>query len=335
MSRFLLKVKQAIPLLGHIAFGIIDRGTNLLQVRPSSFCPLSCIFCSVNAGPGSTNRQTEFIVEAEYMVEWFVRVVGEKGLQRAHAYIDAAGDPLTYKDLVKLVRLLKHSGAAETITVETHGALLTQQLIDQLADAGLDRINLSVDALDRELAKKLSGTPWFDVAKVLEVAEYAVSSTNIDLLVAPVWVPGLNDQEVPRIIEWALRIGAGKRVPPLGIQKYEAHKYGRRPAGVKPLPWEKFYRELTRWEDQFGVRLKLSPRDFGIVKSKHIPAAFQVGEKASVNVVFWGWLKDQWLGVARNRVLTIVGVSGEPPVGKKVKIRILRNKDNVYVGRII
>lgn len=335
MARYFLEISSGIPLIGHIAFGIVDRGTNLLQVRPSSFCPLSCIFCSVNAGPKSTNRQTEFVVDAEYLVEWFKHVTRVKELEKAHAYIDAVGDPLTYRDIVKLVRLLRESGLAETIAIETHGALLNRRLVDQLDEAGLDRINLSVDSLDPELAKRLSDTPWLDVERIVDVAEYIASSTKIDLLVAPVWVPGINDHEIPKIIEWALRIGAGKRVPPLGVQKYEAHKYGRRPPAVKPLSWSEFYRELSKWEEQFGVRLKLSPRDFGIRKAKQFPIAFQVGERTSVEVVYWGWLRGQWLGVARDRVVSIVGVLGEPPIGRKVKVRILRNKDNIYVGRIV
>ena len=46
-NKFFLKIEDDIPLIGHIAFGIIDRGTNLLQIRATSFCALSCIFCSV------------------------------------------------------------------------------------------------------------------------------------------------------------------------------------------------------------------------------------------------------------------------------------------------
>jgi uncharacterized Fe-S cluster-containing radical SAM superfamily enzyme len=51
-----------MPLVGHIAFGVIDRGTNILQVRPTTICPYNCIFCSVDAGPYSRYRQAEFVV---------------------------------------------------------------------------------------------------------------------------------------------------------------------------------------------------------------------------------------------------------------------------------
>ncbi|RLE59970.1 MAG: radical SAM protein [Thermoprotei archaeon] len=333
MARRFLHIKEPIPLIGHIAFGIVDRGTNLLQIRPSSFCPFSCIFCSVDAGPNSKNRQTEFYVEMSHLLRWIRWAVSAKGLEKIHAYIDAVGDPLMYPHLVELIKRLRSQGFVETIAMETHGGLLNKKIVDALDDAGLDRINLSLDALDPQKAKILSGMPWFDVNKVVEIAEYISSSLKMDLLIAPVWVPGYNDEEIPKIIEFALRIGAGKRWPPLGIQKYEEHKYGRKPPGTKPMSWREFYEKLREWEKVYGVKLILSPEDFDIVKAERIPYAFREGERVGVRIVYWGWLKNQWLGVARNRIVTVVGVSGPPPIGMKIPVRILRVKDNIFIGK--
>ena len=268
-------------------------------------------------------------------MSWAERVVALKGIGRVHAYLDAVGDPLTHPHIVELVSLLRRKPWVETIALETHGPLLTRELAERLDDAGLDRINLSIDALAPQLARFLSGSPWFDVRKVIDVAEYIASSLNMDLLVAPVWVPGINDSEIPRIIRWALDIGAGKKWPPLGVQKYEAHKYGRKPPGVKPMRWRDFWRKLEEWEEEFGVRLRLRPEDFGIRKAPAVPPAFRLGERVGVRIVYWGWLKGQWIGVARNRVVTVVGVREEPPVGMRLPVRILRVKDNIYIGRIL
>ncbi|MBT4440771.1 hypothetical protein HOC98_01565, partial [archaeon] len=49
----MIKINEDIPLMGCIAFGIIDRGTNLLQVRATSMCNLNCVFCSTDSGPFS------------------------------------------------------------------------------------------------------------------------------------------------------------------------------------------------------------------------------------------------------------------------------------------
>ncbi|MEM0119705.1 MAG: radical SAM protein, partial [Thermofilaceae archaeon] len=243
--------------------------------------------------------------------------------------------PLTHPQIVELVARLREKPYVETIAMETHGALLTERLAEKLDEAGLDRLNLSLDALDPQLARFLSGTEWFDVSRVIEVAEYIASSLRMDLLIAPVWVPGINDTQIPRIIEWALRIGAGKRWPPLGIQKYEAHKFGRKPKGVKPMSWRDFYAALSKWEEEYGVKLILRPQDFGIAKARPLPLRFRRLERVRVTVVGSGWLRSQWLGVARDRVITLVGVKGDPPVGRRVTATVLRAKHNIYVARVL
>ncbi|MEM1508805.1 MAG: radical SAM protein [Thermofilaceae archaeon] len=328
----IVKIGEPIPLIGHLAFGIIDRGTNLLQIRPTSLCPLSCIFCSVDAGPQSRWRKTEYIVELNHLLNWFRWVVEVKGLDKVHAYIDAAGDPLTYPEIIKLVQELKSMEFVETVALETRGMLLTNKLADALDEAGLDRINLSIDALNPELAKRLVNTPRFDVEQVAKVAEYIAGSLRMDLLIAPVWIPGLNNEEIPKIIAWALDIGAGKRWPPLGIQKYEFHKYGRQPRGVIPMKWRDFYDNLRKWENEYGVNLVLKPSDFGIRKTNRVPLAFSRFERVNVKIMAPGWMRNQEIGVARSRVVTVI-MANERAVRRKVSVKILRTKNNIYIAQ--
>lgn len=91
-----------------------------------------------------------------------------------------------------------------------------------------------------------------------------IANSKIDLLIAPVWVPGYNDDEIPKIIEFALEIGAGKKFPPLGIQKYIPYRFGRKVG--KSMTFREFYDRLRALEREFGVKLVLSPKDFGIEK---------------------------------------------------------------------
>ncbi|MEM1538445.1 MAG: radical SAM protein [Candidatus Nezhaarchaeales archaeon] len=323
----------AVPLVGCIAFGVIDRGTNVLQVRPTTLCPLSCIFCSTDAGPRSRRRATEYVVELDCLLDTFREVVAMKGCSKIEAHIDTVGDATTYPKLVELVHQLSQVPEVSVVSMQSHGALLTEKLAERLDAAGLSRLNLSIDSMDPELARTLSGTPSFDVMKVLEVAEYITSSLKMDVLLAPVWVPGVNDGDLPRIIEFAKRIRAGKRWPPLGIQKMEVHKYGRRPKGVKPMSWFKFYNSLRELEAIYGLKLILNPRDFGIRKERKIPPVFKKFEKVKVEVIAPGWLKGEALGVARSRLVTIVGAEGVE-IGSKVNVRMLETKDNLYIARL-
>ncbi|MEM0084993.1 MAG: radical SAM protein [Candidatus Methanomethylicia archaeon] len=332
IDRKIVKISQSdnIPLIGCIAFGVIDRGTNIIQIRPITLCPLSCIFCSTDAGPKSTKRQCEFIVELEYLIQYVKQVLKYKGCSGIEAHIDTVGDPLTYPSIVDLVNKLSDLQGINVISMQTHGFLLNEKLIDELESAGLSRINLSIDALDSELAKYLSSTENYNIERILSLAEY-ISNSKIDLLIAPVWVPPLNTYEIPRIIEYAKKIGAGKKWPPLGIQKYEGHKYGRKPKGVHPISWKKFHEQLEAWEKLFNVKLKLHPKDFGIFKAPKLPYAFRKYEKIKVKTVELGFFKGQKLAVARDRAITIINANNIP-IESKVYVRILRIKDNIIIA---
>lgn len=151
----MFEISSDIPLVGNIAFGLIDRGTNVIQVRPISTCPLSCIFCSTNAGPKSKLRQTEYIVPIDYLIEEFEKIVAYKGEKHIEAHIDTVGDPTTYPKIVELVSRLKQTRGVEVVSMQTHGALLKEKLLNRLSSAGLTRLNLSLDALEPQLAKKI------------------------------------------------------------------------------------------------------------------------------------------------------------------------------------
>ncbi len=326
--------REGIPLIGAIPFGLIDRGTNVIQVRPSSMCPLSCVFCSTDAGPNSRTRLAEYFVDLDYIIAYFERLVDFKGIDDIEGHIDTVGDPLTYPHLTNLIRRLKQNPRVKIVSIQTHGQLLTEEKIYEMEEAGLDRINLSIDSLDAERARFLSGSPYYDVEKVKELAKIITECTSMDLLIAPVWVPGINDKDMFELIEFALSVGAGKRWPPLGIQKYIPHRLGRKPRNVKPMSWARFYSVLERWESRFGVKLILYPEDFGIHPAPRLPNVMKLGQVVRAKIVGLGWRRGEALAVAKNRIIMILNAASLP-LGSEVKVRIIRDKDNIYVGKLV
>lgn len=326
----LFQIPHETPLMGCVSFGLIDRGTNVIQVRPSTSCPLNCIFCSTDAGPCSRKRRAEYIVELDHIMEWFKALLSIKG-KGVEAHIDTVGDPFTYPRLVELVGRISELGV-DTISLQTHGYLMSPKLIDGLAEAGLDRINLSVDACDPELARQLSGTESFDLQKVLDIARYLVENTPMDLLLAPVWVHPLNTGEMGGLVGLAKVLGAGKRCPPMGIQKCEFHRHGRRTKGMRQLSWYAFYREMREMERREGVKLVLKPSDFGIRAAPSAVAPFRRGERLKVRVIGPGWLRGESLAVTRDQLWAVTVVGCELPPGGEVRVRLLRTKDNILMG---
>ena len=283
----------------------------------------------MDAGPESTTRATSYEVEMEYLAEAVGEIARFKGTG-VECHIDSPGEPVMYPYLPDLIAALRQIEEVSVISLQTNGTLLTTAKIAALEQAGLDRINLSLHALDPTIAHLLAGVDWYDVEKIKDAAK-AVVRSRIDLLIAPVFIPGINDEEIPKLIRFAQETGAGKRFPPLGIQKFEHYRYGRSPKGVKAQSWWQFYnRSIRPWEKEFGIKLQLdSVRDFGMVRRPFIPLVFSKGEKVTVEIRAPGWIHGERLGVARDRVVSVYNC---PKESGQVRVKIVANKHNIYVG---
>ena len=329
MAIFRITAESGIPLVGSLYFGVIDRGTSLLQVRPNCSCNISCPFCSVDAGPSSGSRVSTYEVERDYLVRWVKQVAGFKG-EGVECHIDSPGEPLLYPEIIPLVEDLKNIPEVKVVSMQSNGTLLSPERIRGLESAGLDRLNLSLHALDPVLARTLAGVPWYDVERVKESARQ-VAGSGVDLLVAPVYLPGQNDAEIPKLIAFAREIGAGNRWPALGIQKCEHYRYGRNIRGMKFQTWWQFYnRSIRTWEKESGMKLLITPRDFGIEKREMLPPAFRRGEKVRVDIRAPGWIRGEMLGVGRNRVVSVMDCPTEEGA---VRVEIVSAKHNIYVAR--
>ncbi len=319
---------SGIPLLGSLYFGIVDRGTSLLQVRPSCGCNISCTFCSVDAGPHSKTRATTYEVEREYLAGVVAEIARFKGAG-VECHIDSPGEPLMYPDIAGLISDIKKIPEVSIVSLQTNGTLLSPQMVAALESAGLDRVNLSLHALDATLARELAGVSWFDIGKIMDSARM-VAESRIDLLIAPVYLPGINDAEMEKIIRFAQEIGAGKRFPPLGIQKFERYRYGRTPKGVKVQSWWQFYnRSLRPWGKTSGRQLIITPKDFGTEHRPMLPRTFAKGERVTVEIRAPGWLNGEMLGVARDRIVSVMGCGKDRG---NVRVVIVSAKHGIYVA---
>jgi uncharacterized protein len=316
--------ESGLPLIGHTAFGLIDRGTNLIQVRPVSGCNLNCIFCSVDEGH-TTTRRTDFIVDTDYLVEEFAKLAALKN-NDVEAHIDGQGEPFIYPYMVELLEKLRKVPQLKVISVQTNGMLLDEEKIRQM-EGLLDRVNLSISAMDQRRAQTLAGTKLYDVEHVKGVAR-AIAASKIDLLLAPVWVPGFNDEDMPKIIEFGLEIGAGKHWPAFGIQNYVRYQFGKKVKG-KPMRFPEFFQRLDDLGQRYGVNLKLTPADFGIHKAPALPKAFKKGERLRLTLVAPGRVFGEMLAVEKDRT---IGVLTDRPVGATVSAEVTRTNDGVYVA---
>jgi len=315
---------SGIPLVGSNSFGIVDRNTSIVDIRPITSCNQNCIFCSVDAGLSSKN-QVDFVIEREYLTEEFRKLVEFKGCN-VEVHLGSQGEPLLYAEIVELIKDMASIKRVKTISMDTNGSLLTEEFVDKLAKAGLTRINLSLNAMDKNLARKLAGCNY-DVEKIKKIAIYI--SKKMQVAIAPVLVPGFNDNEMENLIEFAKKLRGNRKGYFIGIQNFLNYRFGRNPC--KQLSWDKFYEKMKILEKKTGVNLLLSAEDFNIQKTKKLPKPFKKGEIIKAEIVCPGRLKNEMLAAASNRTISV------PNCFKKgnVKIKITRTKHNIFMGNIV
>ncbi len=310
----ILKINRGIPLIGCIAFGCIDRGTNLLQVRPTSVCNLNCPFCSVDSGVKSKYHKVNYEVDCDYLLEEVKKVVEYKN-EEIEINLDSVGEVLCYPQIEELVKGLRKINNVKKISMQTNGFLYKK--------LDVDIVNFSLHALDPKLAKELAGVECYDVNLALENLKKYLKNSKVRL--CPVWIPKVNDEEIPKIISLAKELGCE-----LGIQKYEIYSYSRQIKKAKPLNWWKFYNQLEKWEKEFDMKLKLTAKDVEIKKLKRIPEVFEKNDKVNVIIVCKGWIEGQMIGVAKERCISINNCNKD--IGDQVKVKILETKNNIYLA---
>ena len=313
---------SGIPLIGHNAFGIVDRNTSMIEIKPMTGCNLNCIFCSVDEGKDS-RKVSDFVIEKDYLVNVLRELIEFKDVDDIEINIGPNGEPLLYADIIPLIQDMKKISNISRISMNTNGTLLTKSLIDNLVEAGLTQINISIDALDKEVATKLAGT-IYNLEHLKQMAEYAVS--KLDVVIAPVWVPGINDGEIPKLIEFGLKIGV-KRV---AIQNFLSYKFGRNP--VKQKGWDEFFVQLKDFEKKYNIKLIFDETDFMIQKTNKLPNPFKKKEILKLRLECLGKRKNEKLAFSKDRVISVIT---NKDVGQTVKVELVRVKHNIVVGKEI
>ena len=307
--------ESSIPLMGVVFIGILDRGTNLLQVRATSVCNINCTFCSVDGGPLSQQHKVFYEVDCDYLLEEIQKVVTVKG-NDIEINIDSVGEPFCYPQLEKLVKELRNMQEIKKISIQTNGTIWK--------DIDVDVINLSFHALDPVLAKKLANSPCMDIEKVKEFGE-KYQKKGILVRLCPVWIPGVNDAEMPKIIALAK-----EKKYLLGIQKYEVYAHSRKHEKIKAQSWYQFYTQIKKWEKEFQIPLQVTAKELGIHKAPRIEEVFKKGERVRLEVKAQGWFPGQMLAVGRGRTVSVQNCQKKE--GDHVQVKMMEAKNNIYLA---
>jgi hypothetical protein len=315
-----------IPLIGSLYFGIVDRNTNIIEIRPITGCNLNCIFCSVDL----CKRERDFVVNVDFLAKEAEKLAKLKleEVKELEIHINTQGEPLLYAPLAELIKKVSKIKGVKTISIDTNGSLLTEEKVDELVKAGMTRFNVSLNAFSEETAKKIAGTAY-PLENVKKICKYIAK--KCDILIAPVWLSGINDKDIEQLIKFSeelKKLRPQQKVPFIGIQNFLEYQYGKKP--VKAIPFEEFFEKLKELEKKYKLKLKLSRDDFNIKAANVLKKPLENDEYTKVKLVCRGMFKNEMLGLAGDR---IIAVRTDAKEGKIIGVKITRSKYNVFYGQ--
>lgn len=163
------------------------RSHNNLRVSVTDRCNLRCFYCMPEHDP-------EFMPKASLLtfeeIERVVRVGTTLGIDRVRL---TGGEPLVRRELHKLVAALVNVPGIRDVGLTTNGIFLAEQA-QLLRDAGLSRLNISLDALDPETFRKMTRRDGFD--RVLEGIQVAKQTGFLPIKLNAVSVRGLTEDQI-------------------------------------------------------------------------------------------------------------------------------------------
>ena len=127
----------------------LNRKIDYLRISVIDRCNLRCVYCMPEEGIESIPHN-EILTYDEILR--ICETVSELGIRKIKI---TGGEPLVRKDIVNLIRDIKNINKIEQVTLTTNGILL-HEMLDDLYDAGIDAINISLDTLNKDNFKKIT-----------------------------------------------------------------------------------------------------------------------------------------------------------------------------------
>jgi cyclic pyranopterin phosphate synthase len=171
-----------------------NRRISYLRLSVTDRCDLRCTYCMPERMEFLPRKE---VLSLEELHKLSLSMI-ERGIRKIRL---TGGEPLVRRDMIELVQALgrKLGDGLDELTLTTNGTRLAQ-FADDLAAAGIKRINVSLDTLDAGLFQRLSRRDR--LGQVLQGIA-AAKEAGLKVKLNTVALKGLNQDEIPFLIEWA------------------------------------------------------------------------------------------------------------------------------------
>ena len=175
------------------------RAITYLRVSVTDRCDFRCVYCMSENMTFLPKKDLLTLEELDRMCSTFIRL----GVEKLRI---TGGEPLVRRDILTFFRsMTRHldSGALKELTLTTNGSQL-ERFAGDLRDAGVRRVNVSLDTLDDD--KFAAITRWGRLPQVMKGID-AAQKADLRIKINAVALKGFNEDELPKITEWCAERG--------------------------------------------------------------------------------------------------------------------------------
>ncbi len=169
-----------------MAIDRFGRDIHYLRISLTDHCNLRCVYCMPE---DMTFRPSAELMQDDELLR-LVALCAELGFYKIRL---TGGEPTVRLNLVELVSAIRHTPGIQSLSMTTNGVLL-ERLAQPLAQAGLQRVNVSLDTLNPDQFKRL--TRWGKLEQVWDGILAAEAAGLTPIKINAVVVRGYNEAEV-------------------------------------------------------------------------------------------------------------------------------------------
>ena len=191
-------LKHLVQVMTEDSFG---RPLKDLRISITDRCNFRCNYCMP---PDQFSNNHEFLPRSEILsfedITLIVKSMLSLGLKKVRI---TGGEPLLRKDICTLISMIRECDSDLDIALTTNGSLLGK-FADDLAKSGLDRVTVSIDAIDDEMVRGISNSN----VSSQEIVDGIVAAKNsgLEVKVNTVVIKDFNENQIIPLVELFYRM---------------------------------------------------------------------------------------------------------------------------------
>ena len=194
-----------------------QREISYLRISVTELCNMRCRYCMPEDGVCKKGHE-EMLTQEETVQA--VQAAASLGISKIRI---TGGEPLIKKNIVSLCREVKNVPGVKELCITTNGALLPE-LAAPLREAGVDRLNISLDTLDPEKFAYI--TRIGELSAVWKGIEAALGAGYEKIKINAVLIGGFNTDEIPQLAELTRRYPVDVRFIEM-MPMYDSGDFGK------------------------------------------------------------------------------------------------------------